>query len=58
MAGYVTTVVAFVRAKLRAREASSFCDFWKMTTISTHFTPFLLMQTVFLKDVLGNEYYS
>ena len=31
-AGYVTAVLAIVRAELRAREASNFCDFWKMTS--------------------------
>ena len=38
MAGYVTVILAFVRAALSAREASSFCDFWKMT--SYNFTAF------------------
>ena len=37
-AGYVTTVLAIVRTKIRAREASSFCDFWKIT--SSDFTLF------------------
>ena len=31
-AGYVTAVLAIVRAELCAREASSFRDFWKMTS--------------------------
>ena len=31
MAGYVTAVLAFVRAELRGRETSSFCDYWKVT---------------------------
>ena len=30
-AGYVTAVLAIVRAELHAREASSFCDFWNIT---------------------------
>ena len=30
-AGYVTAVLAIIRTELHAREASSFCDFWKMT---------------------------
>ena len=30
--GHVTTVLAIVHAKLRALEASSFCDFWKITS--------------------------
>ena len=37
-AGYVTTGLAIVRTELRAWEASSVCDFWKMT--SWHFTLF------------------
>ena len=31
-AGYVTAVQAIVLTELRALEASSFCDFWKMTS--------------------------
>ena len=38
-AGYVTTVLTIVRTELRTREASSFCDFWKIT--SCDFTLFL-----------------
>ena len=41
-AGYVTTVLAIVRTELRDREASSFCDFWKMTSCEfTFFYSFL-----------------
>ena len=32
MAGYVDAVPAFVCFELPAREASSFCDFWKLTS--------------------------
>ena len=32
MAGYVNAVAAFVCFELPAREASSFCDFWKLTS--------------------------
>ena len=32
MSGYVTAILAFVHAELRAREASSFCDFGKITS--------------------------
>ena len=32
MAGYVNTVPAFVCFEIPAREASSFCDFWKLTS--------------------------
>ena len=31
MMGYVTTALAFISGVHRAREASSFCDFWKIT---------------------------
>ena len=32
MAGYVNTVRAIVCSELPAREASNFCDFWKLTS--------------------------
>ena len=32
IAGYVHAVPAFVCFELPAREASSFCDFWKLTS--------------------------
>ena len=32
MAGYVNAVPAFVYFELPAREAGSFCDFWKITS--------------------------
>ena len=54
MAGYVTAVLAFVRADLCGPEKSSFCDFWKVT--SSNFTPFysfLTQPTVCFLDVLG-----
>ena len=38
MTGYATVVLAFVCGKFPAREASSLCDFWKMT--SWDFTAF------------------
>ena len=38
MAGYVTTVLAFICGELSAREATTFCDFWKIT--SRNFTDF------------------
>ena len=31
-AGHVTAALAIVHTELRAREASGFCDFWKMTS--------------------------
>ena len=51
-AGYVTAVLAIVRAELRAREASSCCDKKKWPhAISPYFTLFGLKQTfVFLRS--------
>ena len=47
MAGYVTAPPDFVRGKLRARKASSFCDFWIMTSCDFRaFHPFRLKQTL------------
>ena len=58
-AGYVTAVLAIVRTELRAREASSFCDFWKMTFCDfTYFIIFLTKANIIFLDVLGKEYYS
>ena len=34
MAGYVNAVWAIVCFELPAREASNFCDFWKLTEIA------------------------
>ena len=50
-AGYVTAVLAFFRAEIRTWEASSFCDFWKMT--SRKFTVFhsFLTQALFLFEM-------
>ena len=39
MAGYVNTVRAIVCSELPAREASNFCDFWKLS--SCDFIPFI-----------------
>ena len=41
MAGYVTAVLAFVRAELCDRETISFWDFWKVTPCDLN--PFLLI---------------
>ena len=55
-AGYVTAVY---RTELRVREASSFCDFWKLTSCNfTLFYHFLTQANVFFLDVLGKEYHS
>ena len=53
MTGYVTSVLAVVRAKLRAREASSFIDFRQMTC-----SPFWRMQTFVFLDVLLKDNYT
>ena len=59
MAGYVTAILAFVRAEIDALEASSFGEFWKIPlAISLCFTSFLVKQTFVFWDVLGKEYYS
>ena len=47
-AGYVNAVLAIVRTELRAREASSFCDFEKWPlAISPYSILFRLKQTYF-----------
>ena len=46
LTGYVTTVAASVCGKLPAQEASSFCDFFFMTSCDfTAYNPVLLKQT-------------
>ena len=58
-AGYVTAVLAIVRTELRAWEASSFCDFWKITFCDfTFLNYFLTKANIIFLDVLGKEYYS
>ena len=58
-AGIVTAVLAIVRTELRAWEASSFCDFWNMTSCDfTLFYSFLTQANIiFFLDVLGKEYF-
>ena len=60
MAGYVNTVRAIVCFELPAREASSFCDFWKLT--SCDFIAFIssLIEVNFLGflDVLVNDKFT
>ena len=52
MAGYVTTILAFVCAELHA-QAGSFCDFWKMTYCDfTAFYSILTQAKVYFWDVL------
>ena len=53
VAGYVTAILIFVRAELRALETSSFCDFffkWPLA-ILPYFTPFWLNQTFVFCDI-------
>ena len=60
MAGYVTTVLAFVHAELRTPEASSFCDFRKISSsifIAFYFLYFTQANICFW-DVLGKEWCS
>ena len=46
-AGFVTAVLAIVHTELHAREASSFCDFWKMTSCDfTLFYSFLTQANI------------
>ena len=60
MAGYVTAAPAIVRTELCAREASSFCDFWKNDLLRFHVILlfFWLKQTFSFWDVIGKEYYN
>ena len=56
MAGYVNAVRAIVCFELPAREASIFCDFWKLTScdfiafISTFIEVNLIFFYVLIKD--------
>ena len=57
--GFVTAALAIVRTELCAREASSFCAFWKITFCDfTLFYSFLTKANIIFLDVLGKEYYS
>ena len=60
MAGYkkiVITAPAFVLGKLEARETSSFCDFWKVTSCNfTAFFSILTQANLFVLEVLNKEY--
>ena len=47
----------FVCGKLGAREASSFCDFWKITSCDiTAFFSILIKSNLFVLEVLNKEY--
>ena len=50
--GYVTAVLAIVRTELRAQEASSFCELWKVTCSSHLILLFWLEQRIFFKMCL------
>ena len=57
--GYVTAILTFVPTELRAREASSFCEFWKMTSCDfTLIYSFFTHTNISFLDVLGKENYS
>ena len=60
MAGYVTAVPAFVSGKLPAQVASSFCDFWKLTSCDfTLLFSFLTQANLcFFLDGLNKDNYS
>ena len=49
-AGYVTAILTIVRTELCAQEASSFCDFWKMT--SCDFT--LFYKLCLVRSIIDN----
>ena len=52
-ADYATAVLAIVHTKLCAREASSFCDFWKSTSCDfTTFFFFLIEVILYFLNVL------
>ena len=56
MAGYLTTVPAFVCIELPAREASSFCDFFKLTlcNFTTYFSFLTDVILYFVRCALAN----
>ena len=58
MAGYVNAVRAIVCFELPAREASSFCDFWKLTYCE--FIAFIstFMEVIVFLDVLIHDKFT
>ena len=59
MAGYVNTVPAFVCFELPAREASSFCDFWKgISSDLNAFISFLIEVNSCFLDVLIKDKFT
>ena len=52
--GYVTAILDFVRGKLWAREASNFCDFWKIT--SCNFTASQCTAIWLVESTIANLY--
>ena len=59
MAGNLTAVLVFVRAKLLAQKMKIFYDFWEMTFCdSTLFYSFWFKRVFLYLNVLGKEYYS
>ena len=57
MAGYVNAVRAIVCFELPAREASSFCDFWKLTSYDfiAFISSLIEVNFFFFLDVLIND---
>ena len=60
-AGYVTAALAIVHTQLRAREASGFCDFWKMTSckftlISSYLTQanIIFLKMCLVRSIIAN----
>ena len=59
MAGYVNAVPAFVCFELPAWEASSFCDFWKLTSCDfIAFISSLIELNFCFLDVLVKDKYT
>ena len=59
MAGYVNAVSAFVCFELPAREASSVCDFWKLTPCDfIAFISSMIEVNFFFPDVLIEDKFT
>ena len=60
MAGYMNAVPAFVCFELPAREASSFCDFWKLTSCDfiAFISSLIKLTFCFILDVLIKDKFT